>query len=139
MWSRFRQVSFLKKYQVAAKCCKIIWFAANGIIWKLMRRLLSNLALSNGFSCKVDTKRNYQVVAISYSICCKKYYFAVFCNNLKIFVKEIFLNQFRIQNYLCIPSLESNWFNALKIISFAANNTFAAFCSNSIIFTVLLF
>ena len=43
----------------------------------------------------------------SYTICCKWYYFAAFCSNLMIFVKETILNQFRIPSYPSIPSLET--------------------------------
>ena len=40
----------------------------------------------------------------SYTICCKWYYFAAFCSNLMISVKETFLKQFRMSNHPSVPS-----------------------------------
>ena len=50
----------------------------------------------------------------------------LFCSKLKIFVKEIFLNQFRMPNKPCIPSLEViiaiflNLYNLLQKILFCS-------------------
>ena len=49
--------------------------------------------------------KNYQVAAIFLKLY-PLLQITLLCNNLKIFVKEIFLNQFRMPIKPCIPSLE---------------------------------
>ena len=88
---------------------KVIPFAANNTI-------LQHFAENHHFLKKkpfwIDSECQispvYQVWKLllqhfgSYNICCK--YFAAFCSNLIIFVKETFLNQFRMPNHPSVPS-----------------------------------
>ena len=109
MQSRLRQVSFFKKL---SGCCKML---QNNMICSKYYNLETNALIT----FKLGTQ--YQIVMWSrfrqaflqkISGCCniqQSYYFlqiTLFCSKLKIFVKAIFWNQFRMPNKPCIPSLE---------------------------------
>ena len=52
----------------------------------------------------------------------------LFCSKLKIFVKEIFLNQFRMPNKPCIPSVEVIIAIFLNLYDLLQKYYFTAFC-----------
>ena len=129
MQSRLRQVSFSKNCQVAAKCCK------KNMICSKQYNLETNTLITSKLGTQywiVMWRRFRQVFLQKLSGCCniqQSYYLlqiTLFCSKLKIFVKEIFLNQFRMPNKPCIPSLEViiaiflNLYNLLQKILFCS-------------------
>ena len=117
-------MSFSKNCQVAAKCCKITWFAANSIIWKLTHWLLPNLVHSIGLSCGEDSDRfffkNYQVAAIfnSHTICCILHFAASW-----IFLWKKSWESIQNAQQVVHTKFGSDYCNISKFIQFAAKNT----------------
>ena len=113
-------------------CCKML---QKNMICSKYYNLETNALITSKLGTQywiVMWRRFRQVFLQKLSGCCniqQSYYLlqiTLFCSKLKIFVKEIFLNQFRMPNKPCIPSLEViitiflNLYNLLQKILFCS-------------------
>ena len=128
---------FYRNHQVAAKCCKIVSFAANGITSKVLQQSLPNLIYRASLAFWIDSEWFLSQKMMAW---CKMLQNSIFCSKLYKF-RNIAIITSKLGMHGLLGIL--NWFSRFlsqkfstccKIVLFAANSMTIEYCSNLIIF-----